>query len=206
MKEIITREQAIELGLRRYFTGVPCEKHGHVCERVTGDYSCVDCRNLRRNTNRAANRQQVRDKNNAYLAKNRDRAKAWWAKHYAKNAEHHRRRATLARQKDIQVRIAHRLRERLRKAIRGQYKTGSAVSDLGCTIIELIAYMQQHFLPGMSWDNWGDGPGKWHIDHHRPLASFDLTDPLQLKQAVHFTNLRPLWWEENLKKGATLIA
>lgn len=38
------KSAAIELGLKKYFTGRPC-KHGHVCERWTYNSSCVECCN-----------------------------------------------------------------------------------------------------------------------------------------------------------------
>ncbi len=40
---VITRAEALERGLKHYYTGKPC-KHGHVCERYTGDWCCVECR------------------------------------------------------------------------------------------------------------------------------------------------------------------
>lgn len=40
--EIITRQDAMEQGLPRYFTGGPC-KHGHVSERYTGNSGCYQC-------------------------------------------------------------------------------------------------------------------------------------------------------------------
>jgi hypothetical protein len=46
----------------------------------------------------------------------------------------------------------------------------------------------------------------WHIDHIRPLASFDLSDPFQFKEACHYTNLQPLWWMDNLIKGDNYVA
>ena len=40
------------------------------------------------------------------------------------------------------------------------------------------------------------------LDHIRPLSSFDLTDPEQLKEAAHYTNIQPLLKNDNLKKGS----
>lgn len=43
--------------------------------------------------------------------------------------------------------------------------------------------------------------GHIHIDHIKPCAKFDLSDPEQQKECFHYTNLQPLWWYDNLKKG-----
>ena len=93
--------------------------------------------------------------------------------------------------------IQHLLRNRLNRAIKNNYKTGSAVQDLGCSIEYLNAYLEGQFESGMTWANYGE----WEIDHIRPLVSFDLTDPEQFKQAVHYTNLQPLWKKANREKG-----
>jgi hypothetical protein len=61
-------------------------------------------------------------------------------------------------------------------------------------------YMPALFQLGMHWGN--HGLYGWQIDHIRPLASFDLTDPEQQKLAVHYTNLQPLWAFDNMSKGA----
>lgn len=90
------------------------------------------------------------------------------------------------------------LRRRLHAALKGDYKQGSAIEALGCSIEELRDKLEAQFEEGMSWDNYG----KWHIDHVRPLANFDLLDPEQLRKVCHFSNLQPLWAEDNLRKGA----
>lgn len=99
---------------------------------------------------------------------------------------------------DINYKMTCVLRARFCGAIRSNHKTGSAVSDLGCSIDECKIYIESLWLPGMSWENWArDG---WHIDHIIPLISFNLEDPEQVKKACHYTNLQPLWARDNILK------
>lgn len=51
----------------------------------------------------------------------------------------------------------------------------------------------------MTWDNWTYSG--WHIDHIRPLSSFDLTKESDRRKALHFTNLQPLWQKDNFEKS-----
>jgi len=85
-------------------------------------------------------------------------------------------------------------------AIKKNYKSGSAVSDLGCSIDEFKKHLECQFLGEMSWDNYGKGDGKWNIDHIKPLNTFDLSDRDQFLQACHYTNMRPLWHADNIKR------
>jgi hypothetical protein len=103
---------------------------------------------------------------------------------------------------DVQYKLSGSLRRRLRCALRGNYKSGSAVKDLGCTIDELKTYLESKFLNGMTWDNYG--LRGWHIDHIKPLSSFDLSDRKQMLEACHYTNLQPLWAKDNLVKSDNL--
>jgi hypothetical protein len=128
-----------------------------------------------------------------YRATHKDR------KRVLSNRYERRRQST-----DINYRLAVALRKRLGVAIRNNQKAGSAVRDLGCTISYLRTYLEERFLPGMSWNNWSRKG--WHIDHSIPLASFDLSNPKQFKKAVHYTNLQPLWAADNLAKGPRLNA
>jgi ribosome modulation factor len=93
------------------------------------------------------------------------------------------------------------LRARVYDAIRRNYKTNAKTESLlGCPFEHLKVWLTFWFQPGMSWANYGS---VWHIDHIRPCASFDLSDIMQQKECFNYTNLQPLFAEDNLKKGAS---
>ena len=80
--------------------------------------------------------------------------------------------------------------------------TETSSSLLGCTVEELKTYIENQFEDGMTWENWRhDG---WHLDHIIPCSSFDLTKKKEQKKCFHYTNLQPLWAEDNLSKGSKL--
>lgn len=162
----------------------------------------------------AANPEKKLEYNKQYREDNREKIKEYQRLHYLANKEkkldyakkNRKRRSETARvyranrlATDTCYRLASRLRGRLYRAVRHIYKTGSAVRDLGCSIPALKAYLESKFQPGMSWSNYGRYG--WHIDHIRPLILFDLSDRSQLLQACNYTNLQPLWAQDNLKKG-----
>lgn len=95
--------------------------------------------------------------------------------------------------------LRRRLRSRMNLALKnflvGKRKS-STVELLGCTIPELVIYLENLFQPDMTWAN----KGSWHIDHIRPCSSFELSNPEQQKICFNYTNLQPLWAIDNLKK------
>jgi hypothetical protein len=103
---------------------------------------------------------------------------------------------------DPLYRLERNLRKRLAMALKKNSKTGSAIKDLGCSIEEFITHIESLFQDGMSWENYGQYG--WHIDHIKPCSSFDLSDPEQQKLCFHYSNQRPLWWIDNLKKGRSV--
>jgi len=94
-------------------------------------------------------------------------------------------------------RIACSLRVRIRLALKGKSKSARTEYLTGCTFSELKEFLESKFSPNMNWDNYGE----WHIDHIKPLSSFDLSKEEELLKACHYTNLQPLWAIDNKKKG-----
>ena len=100
---------------------------------------------------------------------------------------------------NINFKLSCVLRARLLDALKNNYKGGSAVENLGCSIPEFKKYLESKFKKGMSWDNFGYYG--WHIDHIKPLISFNLSNPEDIKKVCHYSNLQPLWAKENISKG-----
>jgi hypothetical protein len=99
--------------------------------------------------------------------------------------------------KDYNTKLSQVVRSRIRKAIRN--KSEGSLELLGANIEEVREHLEKRFKEGMTWENHKlDG---WHIDHIRPCASFDLTDPEQQKKCFNYKNLQPLWWWENISKS-----
>jgi hypothetical protein len=146
---------------------------------------------------RANNPERNSDIKKAWYLANTERVLAEKKIYYAAHKQEISSYVAKRRRSDPDYRLRLNLRARLRRALGSSYKSGSAVRDLGCTVPELKKHLESKFQPGMTWDNYGG----WHIDHIKPLASFDLTDRAQFLQACHYTNLQPLWAEENLRKS-----
>lgn len=82
-------------------------------------------------------------------------------------------------------------------------KYRSTFDTLGYTLEELMKHLENQFVDGMSWDNYGE----WHVDHIRPMSSFEFesVDDPEFKVCWSLDNLQPLWGPDNLSKGTTLL-
>lgn len=104
---------------------------------------------------------------------------------------------------DPNFKLVKTLRSRLGRALytKSATKGGSTLELVGCSIEFLKSYLKEKFKEGMTWEN----HGKWHIDHIKPCCSFNLLDIEEQRKCFHYTNLQPLWAEENLSKGGKII-
>lgn len=139
---------------------------------------------------------------NAYLSnpeKFIEKRRLWSKANKEKENAMQRRWASRQRKTNPSFRIEASLRGRIWHALRGRGKADSFKNLLGCSVNELRSWLSGWFRPGMSWENYGN---VWHIDHHKPCALFNLLEPEQQKQCFHYLNLRPLFAEENLRKGS----
>lgn len=84
--EIISRQDAKALGLKRYFTGTPC-KHGHICERQVSNSACVVCHREGVDRHYAANAGAILKTKRAYHVKKRAERSAYNRIYYERNRD-----------------------------------------------------------------------------------------------------------------------
>jgi hypothetical protein len=151
----------------------------------------------------ADNKDYISKRDKQYYLKNKEQRKKQSNQYKQKNKHIIHEKIKRKLQTDLNFKLAWKLRIRLNKAINNNQKSGSAIRDLGCTIQELKSYLESKFQLGMSWDNWS--LHGWHIDHIEPLCSFDLSDREQFLKACHYSNLQPMWAEDNLSKNGKIL-
>lgn len=85
----------------------------------------------------------------------------------------------------------------LRSVIRrlGTKKESSTYEILGYSAEQLKNHIENLFIDGMCWDNWGE----WHIDHKIPISFFDKNEDPKIINSLE--NLQPMWASENISKG-----
>lgn len=156
-----------------------------------------------------ANKQKINNRVKLYYEINknkekfREAKKAYYKKYSTINRKKLSKLYTKRLKSDLTFKIAHRLRGRIHQALEGRSKNKKTLDLLGCSADNLKTYLQSKFQQGMTWENYG--LRGWHVDHIRPCASFDLSKPEEQAKCFHYTNLQPLWWQENLSKGCKVL-
>ena len=141
----------------------------------------------------------------AYYEENRDK-KLKYAKEYRKKNkdvknEYDRIYIFNRRHQDPVFRLKSNLRGRLHRYCKysGLNKRFKTMDSVGLSPADFKIYIESMFVDGMTWDNYGQGEGKWSIDHTKPLCTAKTEEDVFTLN--HYTNLRPMWWFDNLAKG-----
>ena len=148
---------------------------------------------------RRENPEKIKEHSAKYYRKNREKIKSRRAKYYRKNREKHKEYCNKRYKNDENFKIRRLLRSRILHALKVQSakKSNKTLELIGCSVNELWEHLEGQFTDGMTRQN----QGEWHIDHIKPCAAFDLTDPKQQKECFNYKNLQPLWAQDNLKKS-----
>ena len=162
---------------------------------------CKVCSKLTVKAYTVKNPEKIKKQKADYRKNNPAKLKEKYLKWKSKNPHYRRDYERKRRENDLGYRIVKNIRSRLWAAIKNKQTRGSVILNLGCSVEELISYLESQFSEGMTWANWGNGPGNWNIDHIYPLSKVNKEDAEAVKKAEHYTNLQPLWYEDNSSKS-----
>lgn len=153
---------------------------------------------------RELNKDHTRQLAREWYHANREKANSAKRAHYRANKDAYiasnRRRKKERIKEDPVFAMSERIRALIYVRLRagGYTKKSRSQEILGCDWPTFAAHIERQFLPGMSWDN----RSAWHLDHIVPLATAETEeDVIRLN---HFTNLRPLWAADNIRKSDTI--
>jgi hypothetical protein len=131
-----------------------------------------ECVNAKQRAKYAADSERVKAYRKAYRDANRERLATARKARRAANPERVKaigRAHSKARRANSQHALNHSVSEAVRRSLRGN-KAGRRWEILvGYALDELRAHIESKWMPGMTWDNFGDerrvGCRTWHLDH-----------------------------------------
>lgn len=208
--EIISKKEAIEKKLVKFYTGIPC-KNNHLDFRYTNTGICYQCK---RNRNKECNKRNLqssrkRYKNFYYRNKEKclQKSKFWVANNLNKVKE-------IKKKNKLKHKIKYKINESLRNKQRRkndpiwrlnkniskeiwaflkdkkQTKSKSWKEYIDFSLEDLKIHLEGLFSDEMNWDNYGI---LWEIDHIKPLFYFKgLSVTEAVTEAWKLENLQPL--------------
>ena len=182
-------------------------------EKHPEKYREVELNNRARQKERYKNdpiaRQKKLDREKKYIEENSNKIREQEREYCIKHKDKIRKRFRDRKAEDLGFKLLQNMRFMLnyhtKRCLRNYNTDYSKLYNtqelLGCTREELADHLRQQYTEGMTDENYGE----WHVDHIIPCSSFDVTKPEQAKVCFHYTNLQPLWAEDNLRKGKKII-
>ena len=142
------------------------------------------------------NSERLKVKANDYYYSNLDKVRASQKRYYESYKDVINAQRTERKRANPSFRVICNLRSRLSSVIRGKSKR--TMDFIGCERDHLVRHLEVQFENGMTWDKYGK---EWVIDHHIPITAFDYENEKEMDACWHFSNLKPMWKSDNIRKG-----
>lgn len=180
-QQIITRREAIERGLIRYYTGKPCHR-GHVTERYTGSCNCCGCEVLRHADNREAALERFRK----YYQKNRESERKRKRKYYRENKALYVAHAA-ARQRNTREYVAELTPDEQQQRI-DLYKLRDQMNEqTEHTPVDPLYVEVEHIVPLSQAEPFGinpEHPSNLHLAYKKDNAAKGNNIPINVQEKV----------------------
>jgi hypothetical protein len=163
-------------------------------------YKCKSCQKKWREQNKEYNKEYYQQ-NKKYFKEYYQQNKKYYKQYEEENREQRNKYQKEYRRDKRKIdplyKMKHNLRTRTYYAFKrkGYSKDTKTQKMLGVDWEVAKQHIERQFTKGMNWDNYG----QWQIDHIIPIASANTEQ--ELKKLCHYTNLQPLWAQDNLSKS-----
>ena len=173
---------------------------------------CRECQTIDSKKYRIENKGKIKEYNTKWNEENQEYYKKYFEEYYIINYETEKERKLKwyrdnreyfnnyqkkRKKEDIMFKLKTDMRNSVNRYLK--YRSQKTFDIVGCSPEFLKEHLESQFIDGMGWDN----RNEWHIDHVIPLSSAKTED--ELYQLCHYTNLQPLWAEDNLKKSNKIL-
>jgi hypothetical protein len=169
--------------------------------------SCKECRKIVVKEYSEKNSKKINEYQKEYKKNNLDKVIEQNKLYYNKNKEKLNKlnyiRTKNRRKDDPIFKLRSNLNVRIRLFMKSVniIKNNTTFDIIGCTSQFLKEHLENQFVGDMNWNN--HGLFGWHIDHIIPLSSAKTEE--ELYKLCHYSNLQPLWAEDNLKKSNKIL-
>lgn len=226
--QIVTRKQAIEMRLDRYYTGREC-KNGHVAMRKVYNYACCTCATLmerkynakrgeyfkqyyssteykerkkilsKKQDNKARKRERARELYHEQRDISRERAREKYNNMTPEQREAMYERRKLLRESSSEHRIKDSMRNMLARVLRFTGKKKNTKTEAA------LGYTKGDLVSHLEslFDenmSWDNYGSYWEIDHIKPLSKMIKSGEKSPSVINALDNLRPLKVEDNRAK------
>jgi len=161
--------------------------------------------NEKRRENYSGTTEEIRLRQSQWEKDNPEKIKIYSKRKYEKHRDKFIKNSMRYNRMKLETDTLFKLKALLRSRIysflksKGFKKPSSTMDIVGCTQEFLKEYIENKFVDGMTWEN----QGEWHIDHRIPLSSANSED--EIYTLCHYTNLQPLWGEDNRIKSNKIL-
>ena len=162
---------------------------------------CKVCSNEQSTLYNQKNKEKVNKIKQKYVDNNKEKVKQSKKEWFDKNPDYQNNWSYIKSNTDVLFKLKKNMRSRLGLFLkdRNVTKNNKTFHIIGCSPEFLKEYLEKQFVINMSWEN----RNEWHIDHVIPLSSAKTEK--EIYKLCHYTNLQPLWVEDNLKKSNKIL-
>ena len=143
---------------------------------------------------RVENSDKLKEKQTEYYQNNKEKIAEYYQNNKEKIRDRRRDYERNRRRNDENFRLIDNTRRRINMTLNGKTKSFHTKDILGIDVETYKRWIEHQMTPEMNWSN-------IHIDHVKPISSFDISNEDELLEAFNWKNTQPLLKKDNLRKG-----